>query len=422
MGSGEMSGTMVEVYKSLLKRCKRDSDVVFLDTPAGFQLNVDDISAKAVAYFKTRVQRNLTIASLKSADRIDAVEKASAYDVLEQAKFILMGPGSPTYAVDEWKKTRVPEIFQHVISNGGCITASSAAALTMGSHTLPVYEIYKVGQSPHWVDGLHLLDCFGFDWAVMPHWNNREGGHHDTRFCFMGEQRLTRLMGLLPPSTTIVGLDEHTALQIELDSGNAVVKGLGQVTFLNKHGKWQFGKEDDIPTALLYGDGVPAVKRSPAEFMTEADGGDVQLDNQAEDPLWEKIHDMESQVKRHLQYNRIAPAVRVIMEFEAHIWQVRDRLEEKEALGAAREVFRELVAGLGTVLDNGDATILSKDFLLNRQTLSHLVNNVLSLRETFRQNSQWEMADALRDCLVESNINIQDTAVGVQWEIDGINE
>ena len=26
----------------------------------------------------------------------------------------------------------------------------------------------------------------------------------------------------------------------------------------------------------------------------------------------------------------------------------------------------------------------------------------------------------LRHCLAKSNINIQDTAVGVQWEIDGI--
>ena len=35
-----------------------------------------------------------------------------------------------------------------------CVLFASAAALTLGSHTMPVYEIYKAGIDPHWVPGL----------------------------------------------------------------------------------------------------------------------------------------------------------------------------------------------------------------------------------------------------------------------------
>ena len=44
MGSGELTATMVEVHKSLLSRLQGTPQAAFIDTPAGFQLNVDQIS------------------------------------------------------------------------------------------------------------------------------------------------------------------------------------------------------------------------------------------------------------------------------------------------------------------------------------------------------------------------------------------
>ena len=66
MGSGELTSTMVEVHKDLLARLGPAARAVFLDTPAGFQLNADQLSQKAVEYFKTHVHRELDIASLKA--------------------------------------------------------------------------------------------------------------------------------------------------------------------------------------------------------------------------------------------------------------------------------------------------------------------------------------------------------------------
>ena len=54
MGSGELTATMVEVHKEQLDRCGASSKAVFLDAPAGFQLNVDQISRRAIDYFKKR--------------------------------------------------------------------------------------------------------------------------------------------------------------------------------------------------------------------------------------------------------------------------------------------------------------------------------------------------------------------------------
>ena len=105
---------------------------------------------------------------------------------------------------------------------------ASAAALTLGRYTIPVYEIYKVGEAPRWLDGLDLLTPLGLPVAVVPHYDNAEGGNHDTRFCYLGERRLRVLEAELPPDVFILGVDGHTALVLDLDAGSASVLGSGQ--------------------------------------------------------------------------------------------------------------------------------------------------------------------------------------------------
>ena len=155
MGSGELTATMVEVHKMLLSRYHPSPDAQFLDTPAGFQLNADQIGKNAVDYFRSRVGCAMDIASYQSSS-IPEVEAAAAYEKLRGADFILMGPGSPTYTVDQLRNSQIPEILCNHVQNNGCLVAASAASLTAGSYTLPVYEIYKVGQPLHWVKGLDV--------------------------------------------------------------------------------------------------------------------------------------------------------------------------------------------------------------------------------------------------------------------------
>ena len=97
---------------------------------------------------------------------------------------------------------------------------ASAAALTLGRFTIPVYEIYKAGQPVQWLDGLDLMSKAGFEGScvVIPHYDNAEGGTHDTRFCYMGERRLAVMEAMLPDDAWVLGVDEHTAVIMDLDA------------------------------------------------------------------------------------------------------------------------------------------------------------------------------------------------------------
>src|SRR2546422_611712 len=85
-------------------------------------------------------------------------------------------------------------------------TEASAAAIALGRCALPVYEIFKAGHDPAWIDGLDLLGQHGFELAIVPHWNNAEGGRDfDSSFCFMGAQRFEALRAQLPSACVVLG-------------------------------------------------------------------------------------------------------------------------------------------------------------------------------------------------------------------------
>ena len=274
MGSGELTATMVEVHKELLSGLTIDPKAVFLDTPAGFQLNADQISEKAVDYFSTRVNHPLVVASFKSKNS-GAYESEAAFHTLRQAGYTLIGPGSPTYTLRQLRDTPVSEIFTQRVEAGGCLVAASAAALTVGRFTLPVYEIYKVGTDLHWVDGLDLLARFGLNLVVIPHWNNAEGGTHDTSCCFMGKARFARLVEMLPDDVAVLGLDEHTACIIDLERQEVVVRGIGQVIWRRADKEMAFGKGDRFPLEVLRDGGKNPENVQPAKpLVDKAAAGD----------------------------------------------------------------------------------------------------------------------------------------------------
>ena len=95
---------------------------------------------------------------------------------------------------------------RRVAASGGTVTFASAAALTIGVVSVPVYEIYKSGADPAWAQGTNLLERLtGLRAALIPHYDNTEGGTHSTRFCYLGERRLRFLEGELPAGRTSSG-------------------------------------------------------------------------------------------------------------------------------------------------------------------------------------------------------------------------
>lgn len=409
MGSGELTTTMVEVHKELLQPYGEQAQAVFLDTPAGFQLNADDISKKAIDYFQKRVLRPLTVASLKSAeaDREETIEQACRQ--VREADYVLVGPGSPTYALRQWQQTHIPELLVQRISEGGTFVAASAAALTVGRVTLPVYEIYKVGASPFWADGLNLLARFGMNWAVIPHWNNAEGGNHDTRFCFMGAPRITQLEAQLPDGTGLLGLDEHTALIIDLAQDRAEIRGMGCVTLRRHGGEQVFTRGDRIPLGLLRGEDGLDVK-APAAGEPAGPSADKIPTGDGEDRVWQPVEDLADKVQAHLAADRVEPATQTLLELERHIAQAHEQLQERSAEGAAREALRGLIVLFGTHLARRPAS--------RRDCLAPLVERLLALRVQLREKKLWDVADAIRDTLQQAGVLVEDTPGGVRWHLD----
>jgi peptidase E len=405
MGSGELTATMVEVHKELLRRVPPPARAFFLDTPAGFELNCDHISQRAIDYFHHHVQHNMSVASYKAKDAEKSFEAMQTLQQLREANFVLIGPGSPTYAVRQWRQTPIPEILTERIATGNCLVAASAAALTVGRFTLPVYEIYKVGDDLHWVEGMNILESFGFNLVVIPHWNNAEGGTHDTRFCYMGETRLRQLESLLPDDVSIFGLDEHTACLLDFEKDEAIIRGIGSVTLRRGGQERTFEKTERFPLQILREGKVEAKISHAATESIEQEP----IDNADENSFWNRVHAAEAKFYSSLKQHEIKDTTSALLELDRMIWQAQQDRESPEFISQARDTLRELIVSIGVKLESAPRS--------RTECLAPLVEVLLNLRQEFRNKKKFEAADAIRETLEASGIIIEDTRQGVRWQL-----
>ena len=223
-GSGETSPHMAKLYRDLINNFgSKVNNNFLLDTPFGFQENHTILSDKIIRYFSEKV--NLKIDSINFPDN-NSHNKNIDENIIN-SDFIFSGPGSPTYALKIWKKYGVDSLLKSKINNGGIIAFSSAAALTFGSHVIPVYEIYKVGEKPKLIPGLNLLNFLHKETLVVPHFNNKEGGDHDTSHCFIGKKRFDNL--IKNRDILVIGIEEHTSITFNLNNSSIKVDGKGKV-------------------------------------------------------------------------------------------------------------------------------------------------------------------------------------------------
>ena len=405
MGSGELTATMVEVHKELLREVPQPAQAFFLDTPAGFELNCDHISQRAINYFRHHVQHPMSLASYKAKETTKSYEAMQTIQRLRDANFVLIGPGSPTYAVRQWRQTTIPEILTERIAAGNCLVAASAAALTVGRFTLPVYEIYKVGEDLHWVEGMNILERFGFNLVVIPHWNNAEGGTHDTRFCYMGEARLRELESRLPDDVLIFGLDEHTACLLDLERDEAVIRGIGSVTLRRGGVERSFTKSDRFPLRVLREGTLKSdMNLAIPEVSRQEPVAEPKLDS-----FWEKVHAIEEAFHHSLEKHVPKETTNALLELDRVIWKAQQDLESPEFISQARDTLRELIVALGVRLASLPPS--------RAEGLAPIVEELLQLRQRFRNNQQYDAADALRDSLKRAGITVEDSKDGSRWRI-----
>ncbi len=236
-GSGETSPSGRKVFEAVFKTLSPAPRLALLETPAGFELNSAQVIGRVGEFLEQRLQnyhpQAQIIPARKRGTPFSPDDPAIAAPLLE-ADLIFMGPGSPTYAVRQLCDSLAWQYVRARHRLGAPLVLASAAVAAISAHTLPVYEIYKVGADLHWKDGLNLLGDYGLPLVFIPHWNNNDGGEAlDTSRCFMGQARFAGLADLLPSDRTVVGIDEKTALTLDLAAGQAQVSGGGGVTLIH---------------------------------------------------------------------------------------------------------------------------------------------------------------------------------------------
>jgi cyanophycinase-like exopeptidase len=419
MGSGETAPTMVTPHREIVARFGGAPRAVLLDTPYGFQENAAEISQRTVDYFAQRVQLAIDIAGFPGPLAVNPADRstqptAAALARLRTADLVFAGPGSPTYALSTWRGSPVPEALADKLAHGGIAVFSSAAALTVGRFSLPVYEIYKVGQPIHWLDGLDLLTPLGFGahCVVVPHWDNAEGGTHDTRFCYMGERRLSALEEMLPDDAWVLGIDEHTALVVDLNASEASVIGRGGVTVRRRGAADRLPAGTRMPIADLIASGrnIAAKDAAPSTgpgVPTSAVG--TEPSPPARSPLLSEVARLEQEFGSAIAARRANDAAEAILALDRTILEWSDDTLQTDDPDRARAVLHSLVHRLGE-----SASMGLRD---PKEPLTPLVERLIVLRAELRAEKAWQLADRLRDRLVAAGIELHDTPQGTTWSL-----
>lgn len=255
LGSGETSLAGGRIFEQLARQIPAPLRIAVLETPAGFELNSAQVAGKVADFLRSRLGN-----FHPEVEVIAARKKGSAFSPddpeicapLLQANMIFMGPGSPTYAIRQLGGSLAWELVRARHRLGATLIFASAATVAVGSFSLPVYEIYKVGEDVHTVPGLDFFTDFDTPLSIVPHWNNAEGGDEvDTSRCFIGMDRFAEWCAGLPSDHTILGLDEHTGIILDFKRRSCQVMGVSSISLVRECDPRIFPAGTSFPLSVI---------------------------------------------------------------------------------------------------------------------------------------------------------------------------
>lgn len=433
IGSGETSPTMVTVHRDLVGRLGLSSpQATVLATPYAFQENAADVSARTERYFADSVGLRVGVAAGTSPNADpgmapplipwDAEDETRQAAAIRAADWVFAGPGSPSYALAHWQAGPVAAgLRDRVLAGDGLTVLASAAAATAGRFAVPVYEIYKAGGAPRWLAGLDLLGPLGLNVALIPHYDNAEGGRYDTRFCYVGERRLAVMECALPADAAVLGVDEHTAVLADLRTGEIEIRGRGGVTVRRSGDSVVLPAGTRMSVADLR-DIVHGIRRPTA--ATGSQGGSAAAGDGAAGPgtrpgaaggseetampLPEIMTGAERRFGTAAAQRDADAMVGAILELETAITQWEADMDEDQGTEQARALLRGLIGRLGRAAQDGLAD--------PRDRLAPAVEPLLALRSTLRGAGDFAAADAIREALAGAGLDISDTPEGTRWQ------
>jgi len=238
LGSGETSLAGGRIFETLARNLPQQPKIALLETPAGFELNSAQVTGRVAEFMETRLQNykpEIEVIPARKRGTQFSPDDPEILDFLLTADMIFMGPGSPTYAIRQLRDSLAWDVLRARHRLGATLIFASAATISVGAWALPVYEIFKVGEDVYALEGLNLFDDFGLTLSFIPHWNNAEGGVDlDTSRCFVGLDRFNQWCAEIPVENTTLGLDEHTGLIIDFQTGECQVHGVSSVSLVRE--------------------------------------------------------------------------------------------------------------------------------------------------------------------------------------------
>lgn len=335
-GSGETSPGAQKIYHALFAQMEEAPRVAILETPAGFEPNSEYVAGQVGAYLRKRLQNFRPMVSIVPARKRNtrfSPDDRAIIAPLYDANIIFTGPGSPTYAVRQLRDSLAWHTLRALHRLGVGLIFSSAMVLAVSRFTMPIYEIYKVGEDLHWKEGLDLFGDFGLSLIFVSHWNNSDGGDVlDTSRCYLGQERFNQLLALLPHDSErrVVGIDENTALTIDLVNAHCAVRGAGGVNIVHDTKTMRYVAGSFFDLAVLGEYRLPSgYERLPEEVWRET-VANVERAARARRARPQPDDNTLSLLRQRTEARRQkdwATADRLRAEIEAAGWRVLDTLE-----------------------------------------------------------------------------------------------
>jgi hypothetical protein len=357
-GSGETSPSGRKVFDQILRKLPLAPRLALLETPAGFELNSEQVIGRVGEFLQARLQNyrpQINMVRARARGTPLSPDNPEVLAPLLEADMIFMGPGSPTYAVRQLQDSLAWQMLLARHRLGAVLALASAATIAISAYALPVYEIYKVGEDLHWKPGLDFFGLYGLPLVFVPHWNNNDGGDElDTSRCFMGQERFARLMELLPDDLTVIGIDEKTALIMDIQAGQGEVAGLGGVTLIHTgHAHQRYRAQPELDGSGL----VKLAEQRNGHVHVYANGqrfplneccplGVAEFGKGLSDEVWQQALDAQEHLSERLQAESLASPAENIPE------AIRALADERQAARvrkdwAASDALRGQIEALG---------------------------------------------------------------------------
>jgi hypothetical protein len=203
----------------------------------------------------------------------------------------------------------------------------------------------------------------------------------------------------------VLGVDEHTALILDLEADEATVAGHGGLTIRVRGSSTRFESGSVLPIAELR---EPGHHHSPPPPRRPQPPEDARGRSEPTS-LAEATRRGQRAFDAAMAARDATGAVGAVLELETAItvWSA-DTLQSDEG-DRARAALRSMVTRLGEAASRG-----LRD---PRQVLGPFVQALLDVRTDLRAERQFALGDAIRDRLAELGVDVQDRPEGARWDL-----